>query len=123
MLRPLLQAGLWELFLKVIVKSGSDQLTSSHVADDRTLIVNLRERWPVKVLFSKKLNELLINVRHDSEPIRIRMSHPIEVTNKEICKDQVLIVYKKRELILQGAPAQKTPIQPTLNQSIQRITQ
>lgn len=83
--------------MKFIAKSGGDQLFSIADKEPGLAIINLLERWPERVAFNRKTGEIEIQVRAHTPLIRLRPSHPIDVDDIEVEKDQVVLVYRQRE--------------------------
>lgn len=82
--------------MKIKIISSTDSTTQVTITDSK-LIINLSFRWPEIVNFNRKYNELIIQYDENSEEIRIKFSHPIEVDLKRMIieKDQILLPYSK----------------------------
>lgn len=82
--------------MKIKIISSTDSTTQVTITDSK-LIINLSFRWPEIVDFDRKYNELIIQYDENSEKIRIKFSHPIEVDSKRMIieKDQILLPYSK----------------------------
>jgi len=88
--------------MKLKIMQGASRVLNTHIGKGE-ILVNLMDRWPEDVKFDSKLNQLCVVVRKGEEPIILRASSPIAVSQISSEKDQICVVFSPRPILSHAA--------------------